>query len=66
MLCVCVGDVMGVVFSVCIVRRGAVGARVCVWVWLLNVSNIYIHDLQQLLCLPSIRMLQDASSSLGG
>ena len=27
MLCVCVGDVM-VVFSVCIVRRGAVGARV--------------------------------------
>ena len=28
MLCVCVGDVMNVVFSVCIVRRGAVGARV--------------------------------------
>ena len=28
-LCVCVGDVMDVVFSVCIVRRGAVGA--CVW-----------------------------------
>ena len=27
MLCVCVGDVMDVVFSVCIVRRGAVGAR---------------------------------------
>ena len=26
--CVCVGDVMEVVFSVCIVRRGAVGARV--------------------------------------
>ena len=26
MLCVCVGDVMDVVFSVCIVRRG--GARV--------------------------------------
>ena len=26
--CVCVGDVMDVVFSVCIVRRGAVGARV--------------------------------------
>ena len=25
MLCVCVGDVMDVVFSVCIVRRGAVG-----------------------------------------
>ena len=24
-----VGDVMDVVFSVCIVRRGAVGARVC-------------------------------------
>ena len=29
MLCVCVGDVMDVVFSVCIVRRGAVCA--CVW-----------------------------------
>ena len=28
MLCVCVGDVMDVVFSVCIVGRGAVGARV--------------------------------------
>ena len=28
MLCVCVGNVMDVVFSVCIVRRGAVGARV--------------------------------------
>ena len=31
MLCVCVGDVMDVVFSVCIVRRGVVGARV--WVF---------------------------------
>ena len=28
MLCVCVADVMDVVFSGCIVRRGAVGARV--------------------------------------
>ena len=28
MLCVFVGNVMGVVFSVCIVRRGAVVARV--------------------------------------
>ena len=28
MLCVCVGDVMDVVFSVSIVRCGAVGARV--------------------------------------
>ena len=28
MLCVCVGDVMDAVFSVCIVRRGAVGAPV--------------------------------------
>ena len=28
MLYVCVGDVMDVVFSGCIVRRGAVGARV--------------------------------------
>ena len=28
MLCVCVGDVMDVVFSVCIVRHRAVGARV--------------------------------------
>ena len=28
MLCACVADVMDIVFSVCIVRRGAVGARV--------------------------------------
>ena len=28
MLCVCVGDVMDIVFSVCIVMHGAVGARV--------------------------------------
>ena len=28
MLCVCVGDVIDVVFSVCIVRCGAVRARV--------------------------------------
>ena len=28
MLYVCVGDVIDVVFSVCIVRRGAVGVRV--------------------------------------
>ena len=28
LLCLCVVDVMDVVFSVCIVRRGAVGARV--------------------------------------
>ena len=28
MLCVFVGDVMDVVFSVCIVMRGAVGTRV--------------------------------------
>ena len=28
MLYVCVRDVMGVVFSVCIVKRGAVGTRV--------------------------------------
>ena len=28
MVCVCVGDEMDIVFSVCIVRRGAVGARV--------------------------------------
>ena len=28
MVCVCVGDAMDVVFSVCIVRHGAVGARV--------------------------------------
>ena len=28
MLCVCVGDAIDVVFSVCNVRRGAIGARV--------------------------------------
>ena len=27
-MCVCVGDVMDVVFSVCMLRCGAVGARV--------------------------------------
>ena len=31
MLCVCVGDVMDVVFSVCIVRRGTAGAHARVW-----------------------------------
>ena len=31
MLYVCVRDVMGVLFSVCIVRRGAVGASVLVY-----------------------------------
>ena len=45
MLCVCVGDVMDVVFSVCIVRRVAVGARVSVSVsscrWCMFVS--YVH-----------------------
>ena len=49
MLCVCVGDVMDVVFSVCIVRRGAVGARV--WgvrlVCILGSSQCCVlHDLQ--------------------
>ena len=33
MLCVCVRDVMDVVFSVCIVMRGAVGAGVT-YLWL--------------------------------
>ena len=28
MLCVCVGDVMDVMFSVCIVRHGSVDARI--------------------------------------
>ena len=28
MLCVCIGDVMDVVFSVCSVRHGTVGTRV--------------------------------------
>ena len=35
MLCVCVGDVMDVVFSVCIVRRGVVGDPV----WEVSVSS---------------------------
>ena len=38
MLCVCVGDVMDVVFSVCIVRRGAVGAR-CMGMGSVSVSS---------------------------
>ena len=28
MVCVCIGDVIAVVFSVCILRRGVVGTRV--------------------------------------
>ena len=35
MLCVCVGDVMDVVFSVCIMARGAIGDRV----WCMSVSS---------------------------
>ena len=31
MLGVCVEDVLDVVFSVLIVRRGAAGARLCLW-----------------------------------
>ena len=46
MLCVCVGDVMDVVFSVCIVRRGAVGARECF--------------VMQMLCLVCIQLVEDA------
>ena len=35
MLCVCVVDVMDIVFSVCIVMRGAVGAHVWLYIsWL--------------------------------
>ena len=41
MLCVCVVDVMDVGFSVCIVRRGAVGARVCVSVSPSDVVCLY-------------------------
>ena len=46
MLCVCVVDVMDVVFSVCIVMRGAAGARV----WLLFFSSIS-------LCLSSVHII---------
>ena len=43
MLCVCVGDVMDVVFSVCIVRRGAV----CVLCASCSSSQCCVlHDLQ--------------------
>ena len=43
MLCVCVGDGMDVVFSVCIVRRGAVGARVWgVCVDIQSINEIFI------------------------
>ena len=42
MLCVCVGDVMDVVFSVCIVRRGAVGARVCTYVECFVMHMLYV------------------------
>ena len=38
MVYVCVGDVMEVVFYVCIVRRGAVGARV----WKCECRHTYV------------------------
>ena len=56
MLCVCVGDVMDVVFSVCIVRRGAVGECECFVMQMLYVCVLcascgssqccVLHDLQ--------------------
>ena len=60
MLYVCVGDVMDVVFSVCILTRGAVGARVwdvlvfrhadvvclCLVCILWQCSRCVLHDLQ--------------------
>ena len=59
MLCVCVVDVMDVVFSVCIVMRGAAGARVrevCFVMQMLYVCVVctscgssrccFLHDLQ--------------------
>ena len=47
MLCVCVGDVMDVVFSVCIVTRGSVNARV----WEVSVFR---HEDVVCLCLVCI------------
>ena len=54
-LYVCVGDVIDVVFSVCIMRRGAVGVRVygkcqcfvmqTLYVWVLFASCV-LHDLK--------------------
>ena len=49
MLCVCVGDVMDVVFSVCIVRRGAVMQMLYVCVLCASCSSsqgCVLHDLQ--------------------
>ena len=52
MLCVCVGDVMDVVFFVCIVRRGAVGARV--WgVWVFRHADVVS-------CVHPVAVLNDA------
>ena len=50
MLCVCVVDVMDVVFFVCIVRRGAVGARV----W-----EVFRHA--DIVCLCLVRILWQLS-----
>ena len=41
MLCVCVGDVMDVVFSICIVRRGAVVASVSSCICCMFVSCVH-------------------------
>ena len=47
MLCVCVGHVIDVVFSVCVVMRGAVGA--CVWE-----VRVFRHAYVVCLCLVCI------------
>ena len=55
MLCVCVGDVTDVVFSVCIVRCGAVGARVtCVTYLLLVVFRQHLIGSQILTWCPPL------------
>ena len=50
MLCVCVGDVMDVVFSVCIVRRGAVGSHECLLLFTPSCCSECFYDLYRCVC----------------
>ena len=61
MLCVCVGDVMDVVFSVCIVRCGAVGARVWeVECFVMQMLYVCVHPVAVLMTCSVLMLAEDA------
>ena len=70
MVCVCVVDVMNVVFYVCIMRRGAVGARVsscrcCIFVSCVAVLNAAFCMTCRLLMLVVVRLSVHVHCNLG-